>query len=113
MARPMNNVRMMDRSASGCRDSASRALHIALPMANAGRMTPIVIARQAATVDAIINQVMSVIAYFLVFSVPELLGLQTAGYIYQCQHAEKVSLHQGFNNMQHQDRNRRQETGNE
>jgi hypothetical protein len=51
IAKPMNKVRMIERSDSGCRESASNALLMALPIANAGNMTPMAIPKMAATLD--------------------------------------------------------------
>ena len=60
IARPMNSVRVMARSASGWRASASSACVTARPMATAGSITPSAIAISAAAVDTMTSKPVAV-----------------------------------------------------
>ena len=66
IAKPINNVLVIDFSASGCLANASRAWLIARPMASAGPIVPIAIARAAITVEAKLNQLKLFIIRLLV-----------------------------------------------
>ena len=56
IARPINSVRVIVFSDSGCLAKASNALEIALPIAKAGIIVPSAIAIQATTVETILNK---------------------------------------------------------
>ena len=61
IARPINNVRVIAFSASGCRARASSAIAMARPIAMAGSIAPMAMASAAATVDPRTNHVISFI----------------------------------------------------
>ena len=96
IAKPINKVRNIERSDSGCRAMASSALPTALPMARAGPITPKAIPIIAATVRSKDNQ--GYIGHKLLLCI-KLLGLNGAGQIDECKHTENIGLYQRLDDM--------------
>src|SRR5512134_913802 len=105
----MNNARMIERSASGCLASASKAWLIARPIARAGSIVPIAMVKPATTVETRTNQLMSRMIVPL-FRLAQLLRLNGTCNVNQRKHPEDIGLDQRFDHVQDQQRYRQEKS---